>query len=113
MSWPRQLRRVAPALDVRDLGRRERDDAAVRIVPIGHVEVVEIAPGGAEDDRVPGWHGWSLPLGRVSLADAPGSESQAHQRDRPPPGMRRPQDRARDPDPGRGPERGPPERLDD
>ena len=41
--------REAPVLDVRDLGRGESDDAAVGIVAIDEIEIVKIAPRGAQD----------------------------------------------------------------
>jgi hypothetical protein len=47
-------------LDVRDLLSREGDDTVARVVPIGTVEDVEIAPGGAQDDDSLCGHGIDL-----------------------------------------------------
>ena len=70
----RELGRVAPSADARNLGRREGDDLDARVVAIEHVEVVEVAPGRAENDepgfrRAIGGHGSrSLMMGRVVAA---------------------------------------------
>jgi hypothetical protein len=42
--------RVAAARDVRDLRRGERDDPVVGPAAVEHVEVVEVAARGPEDD---------------------------------------------------------------
>src|SRR3989304_8940083 len=47
-----QLRRVAAVGYVGDLGGRERHDAVLGPLPVVHVEVVKIAPGGAHYDDV-------------------------------------------------------------
>jgi hypothetical protein len=47
---PGQRSRVAPAVDVGNLRGREGDHIVGGIVPVDAVEVVEIAPGGAQDD---------------------------------------------------------------
>ena len=52
----RQLGREAAALDARDLCRRERHDLHRFIVPVPGVEVVEVAPGGADDDDLASAH---------------------------------------------------------
>ena len=49
---PRERRRVATARDVRDLGGRERDDVIRRVTPKEHVEIVEVAASGAENQGV-------------------------------------------------------------
>jgi hypothetical protein len=41
--------RISPALDARDLRRREGDHVEDLVVPVVDVEVVEISPGGAHD----------------------------------------------------------------
>ena len=46
----RELRRVHPVVDERDLGRRERHDLRVGIVAEHGVEVVEVATGGSHDE---------------------------------------------------------------
>ena len=45
-----ERRRIAPAVDVRNLGGGEGDDLVPVIVAVDDVEVVEVAPGGAHDD---------------------------------------------------------------
>ena len=54
-----QARRVHPVVDERDLGRGEGDDLDPGIVPIGDVEVVEVAPCGAHDEQST-LHPWIL-----------------------------------------------------
>ncbi len=49
-SFPASDGGVLPALDVGDLSRRESDDPVFGVVPEIGVEVVEITPGGAQDE---------------------------------------------------------------
>ena len=56
----RQLGRVDAAVDVRDLGGGERDDLDVLAAPVEEVEVVKIAPGGADDDDPCGIHEYGV-----------------------------------------------------
>jgi hypothetical protein len=49
VALPGKHRWIPAPGDVRDLGRRERDDLGTRVVPVHHVEVVKVAPGGAHD----------------------------------------------------------------
>jgi hypothetical protein len=66
----RELRRVAPAIDPGNLGRRERDDLDVGVVSVHDVEVMEIAPCRAHDHDLQAVHG--RPLLRISAdADEP------------------------------------------
>jgi hypothetical protein len=44
-----ELRRIAAAVDVRDLRRRERDDFVLLTAAVDEVEVVEVAARGADD----------------------------------------------------------------
>ena len=45
----RKLDRIAPAVDVRDLRRGERDHVVLGPVPVDEVEVVEVAARGTRD----------------------------------------------------------------
>ena len=45
-----QGRRIAAPADAGDLGRREGDHFERRVVAIDHVEIVEVAARGAEND---------------------------------------------------------------
>ena len=45
----RELGRIAAAVDVRDLRRRERDDLVLLTTAVDEVEVVEVAARGADD----------------------------------------------------------------
>jgi hypothetical protein len=51
-----ELLRVAPPVDVRDLGRGERDDLVGLAAAIDEVEVVEIASGGSGDEHASSIH---------------------------------------------------------
>ncbi len=51
VAWASQRGRVLPPRDAGDLCRGERDDLEARIVAERHVEVVEVAPCGADDDH--------------------------------------------------------------
>jgi hypothetical protein len=53
IGGPCKLGRVATSLDAGDLSGRERDHLYLRIVAVGDVEVVEVAPCGAHDQDVP------------------------------------------------------------
>jgi len=51
-----QRRRIQSIVDVRNLVGGERDDVVPGIGAIDDVEVVEVAPGGAHDDRADAFH---------------------------------------------------------
>jgi hypothetical protein len=55
-----ERRRVAAAVDVRDLGGGEADHVEILAVPVHDVEVVEVPPGGSQDQDLGAWH--LLPL---------------------------------------------------
>ena len=61
----RQLRRVAAAVDVRDLGRGEGHDPARGVLAEDGVEVVEVAAGGSHDDDPGGHEGSFRPPGII------------------------------------------------
>ena len=48
---PGQFGRIFTVVNIRDLGRRERDNVDGRVIPIHGVEDVKIAPCGAHDDE--------------------------------------------------------------
>jgi hypothetical protein len=64
---PRQLGRVAPFGDARDLGCGEGDDLDCRVLAEDHVEVMEVASRRAHDQDSPALH-FDLPAG-VAAAD--------------------------------------------
>ena len=56
IARPRQLGRVHAAVDVRDLGRREAHHLVLVAAAVDEVEVVEVAPCGADDEHASWGH---------------------------------------------------------
>jgi hypothetical protein len=63
VELPRDRRRIAAVVDEGDLGRRERNDFDVGVVPVAGVEEVKVSACGAEDQDSRSRHGALIPFG--------------------------------------------------
>ena len=77
VELPGQHRRVAAALDARDLGGREGHHLIVRVVPVDGIEVVEVASRGSQDHHASCRHD-TLPLGPAASRHAQVWQSWQH-----------------------------------